>query len=221
MRCFPSKSGSRGLPVIVLEDAAEPLLAAEPVWLDRPGAGGRLSACGHGESQRGVRPLPVVVAIDVLGEQVIEMTRAEDDEVGYMCYAGGRMHEYQNEGIAQPSRREHAQRQEVAGPQGVGMAFEELRPSRLAALRSGGQALLLENVDDRGARDARNPQLSKLAEDADISKPSLPRDPQHDPADVLGRSWPSRPANRRLPFGSLPGLPYPLQEGRRGGIILP
>jgi hypothetical protein len=71
---------SCGVPVVVLQDSAEPLSAADFVRLDWPSADRRLPACRSGEAQGRMRPLAVVV-VDVLGQQVIEMPRAADDEV--------------------------------------------------------------------------------------------------------------------------------------------
>lgn len=71
---------SRGLPVVVLENAAEPFLAADIPAADRPGANRRLPADGCGEADGRVRPLPVVVA-DVLAQKMVQVPRAEDDEV--------------------------------------------------------------------------------------------------------------------------------------------
>ena len=72
---------SRRLPVVVPDDAAEPLLAAELERLDPPGAGRRLSARGRGEAEGRMGTLPVVVGIDVLAQQVVQVAGAEDDEV--------------------------------------------------------------------------------------------------------------------------------------------
>ena len=78
---------SRSLPVVVLENPAEPLFAADFAWLDRCGAGGRLPAQGSGEGERHVRPLPVVV-VDVLGQQMVHVPGSEDDEVLDALYKG-------------------------------------------------------------------------------------------------------------------------------------
>lgn len=68
---------SRGLPVVVLENSAEALLAAN---LDRPGADRRWPAHRRGEPERRMRPLAVVV-VDVLGEQMVQVPSPEHDEV--------------------------------------------------------------------------------------------------------------------------------------------
>lgn len=61
---------SRGLPVVVLENAAEPLFAADLARSDRPGADWRLPAKRRGETERHVRPLTAVI-VDVLGQQMV------------------------------------------------------------------------------------------------------------------------------------------------------
>lgn len=71
---------SRGLPVVVPENAAEPLSAADFAGTERPSAGWWRPAHRRGELQGHVRPLAVVVG-DVLGQQVVEVPRAEHDEV--------------------------------------------------------------------------------------------------------------------------------------------
>jgi hypothetical protein len=71
---------SRGLAVVVLENPAEPLAAADFAGLDGPGAGGRLPVQGSGVCERHVRPFPIVV-VDVLRQQVIQVPGAEDDKV--------------------------------------------------------------------------------------------------------------------------------------------
>lgn len=71
---------SRDLPVEVFENPAESLTAANFAGLNRPDAGGRRSAHRGSEVQGHVRPLPVVV-VDVFGQEMIEVARAQDDEV--------------------------------------------------------------------------------------------------------------------------------------------
>jgi len=71
---------SRGPPVIVLEDTAEPLAAADVPTADRPGASRRRPTKRRGEPERRVRPLAVVV-IGILAQQVVEVPGSEDDEV--------------------------------------------------------------------------------------------------------------------------------------------
>lgn len=71
---------SRSPPVIGLENPAEPLSAPHFAGLERSGAGGRQSAHRRGKREGHVRPLPVVV-VDVLGQQVVQVPGAQDDEV--------------------------------------------------------------------------------------------------------------------------------------------
>lgn len=71
---------SRGFPVVVLENAAEPLLAADLVRIDRTSTIWRLPAHRSGEAERHMRPLSVVV-VDVLGQEMIQVPGPEYDEV--------------------------------------------------------------------------------------------------------------------------------------------
>lgn len=71
---------SRGLPVVVLDDPAQSLLAPHLMGLDESSTGRRGSSRWRGEVQGRVRPLAVEV-VDVLREEVVEVGSAEDDEV--------------------------------------------------------------------------------------------------------------------------------------------
>lgn len=297
MRCFRRSLRSRGLPVVVLQDAAEPLLAPDTAKLDRSGADRGSFSQRRGEPERRVRASAVVV-VDVLVQEMIQMPGPEHDEViealgldaldepldvgvevrravrklhgldaglgecfaectvtcgelavavaeqepglghvpgqrgdeppdhlfapgrvgirsacRYVSPAGPRVHEHQRERVLQARGRQHAEGQEVAGPQGLGVRLQELVPRPLAAGRAGRQPCLLQDVDDRGSGDAADSELLEFAENPHVAEPGLPRDPQHDRPDLLGRARAARPGGGCLPLlRPLTGLAHPLQE---------
>ena len=71
---------SRGLPVEVLDHAAEALFAPHFAELDRPRSGGWLPPRRCGELQGRMQSLSVVV-VGVFGQQVVQVARTENHEM--------------------------------------------------------------------------------------------------------------------------------------------
>lgn len=71
---------SRGLPFIVPENPAETFAAADIAGVDRSGADRWQATDRCGELQGHVRPFPIVV-VNVLGQEVVQVPGAQDDEV--------------------------------------------------------------------------------------------------------------------------------------------
>lgn len=132
--------------------------------------------------------------------------------------AGDEVDEHEDERRDQSRGGHHLWAEEAAGPEGLGVGFDELFPGALAALRAGGRARLLEDVDDCGAGDLEA-ELLELTLEAGVLPARLPGDAEDEAFDGVGRLGPATLAGLPAPSLGLVGRVDPSDErlGLDGG----
>src|SRR5262249_18314518 len=108
------------------------------------------------------------------------------------------MHEKEDKDIDEPASGPHLLREEVAGPECLGMSFDEVVPGSFAALRPRIESIFEQDVADGAARALADAELSQLTGDAQVAPAVLARQPQNQLPNLL--RLPRSAGIGRLPF---------------------
>ena len=167
-------------------------------------------------------PVPQQVAELLVGllEMDAKVTCLLGHPVGMRMSRGGSnpdaprfdVNEKQQEVIHRPTKCPNFSGNKIAGPEGMGVALDELVPGTPLAFRVGIEALSLEQVLNRGATEAEDAQLLEFTQQTRVAPDIFARQTQDKRTDILSRSRPTA-ATRcgpLLPFSQPPG------KGSRG-----
>src|SRR5689334_998526 len=126
------------------------------------------------------------------------------------------MDDEENEHVHGSAQRPYSGGEEVAGPERLGMALQELVPGPLAPLGAGVQPLFLKDLHHGRARHADDAQLLQLAGDPRVAEATFAANADDQGSDVGGRWTPSRTARHppRFALGLQPPKEGPGRHDR-------